>query len=145
MKQSNPWQVALTNVITDPLELCKELELPANLITTDFPLRVPRGFVARMGKGNPHDPLLQQVLPQQAELTTMPGYCQDPLQEKQFSPVPGLLHKYHGRVLIVIAGGCAVNCRYCFRRHFPYDDHLLKPKQWLDYIASDASISEVIY
>ena len=148
MKQSNQWQFALANVITNQSELFKELELDASHVSTDFPLRVPRGFVARMEKGNLNDPLLTQILPQQAELVAMPGYCHDPLQESRFNPVPGLLHKYHGRVLLVTASGCAINCRYCFRRHFAYDEQLLDQKNLeriLHYIANDQTITEVIY
>ena len=84
-----------------------------------FALRVPRAFIARMEKGNPDNPLLRQVLTSQEEFVAAPGYSTDPLEE-QHSVVPGLLHKYRNRALLLVKGGCAVNCRYCFRRHFPY-------------------------
>lgn len=112
-----------------------------------FPLRVPRSFVRRMGRGDPHDPLLRQVLPVAQEMTPTPGWSHDPLAEASSSPVPGLLHKYHGRVLLVVTGACAVHCRYCFRRHFPYAEHRAPDPQFdaaIDYVASDASIREVI-
>lgn len=83
-----------------------------------FALRVPRSFIDRMEKGNPNDPLLRQVLTSQDEFVVAPGFSTDPLEE-QHSVVPGLLHKYHNRALLLVKGGCAVNCRYCFRRHFP--------------------------
>ncbi len=76
-----------------------------------------------------------------------PGYSADPLQEANFSPVKGLLHKYHGRVLVVLTGSCAIHCRYCFRRHFPYDEAQIGPAEWqgiLQYIEADESIDEVI-
>lgn len=154
MTLKSPWQEALSNVITDADELCKVLQLdPAELITHhpavhDFPLRVPRDFVARMEVGNVHDPLLRQVLPRAEEAQITPGYAQDPLQEKNANPLPGLLHKYHGRVLFLVAGSCAINCRYCFRRHFPYEENAPGTAGWdaaLRYIENDPTISEVIY
>ena len=147
------WQLALANAITNPLELCAILELDNREFQrllpghSQFSLRVPRSFVAKMGKGNWHDPLLLQVLPLIEELEISPHYCEDPLQEKQVNPIPGLLHKYHGRVLLIAASGCAIHCRYCFRRHFPYEDNTPGTSGWqpvLDYIANDATITEVI-
>lgn len=149
------WQTALKNIITDPQELITELQLEQHAdhlmaphASLSFALRVPRSFVARMQKGDPHDPLLRQVLPIAEELQVTPGYSFDALGEKNANPVPGLLHKYHGRVLILLAGSCAVNCRFCFRRHFPYTEHQLDKTTWqsiLNYIRADKSIREVIY
>lgn len=111
-----------------------------------FPMRVPRPFAALMEKGNWHDPLLQQVIPQNAEFEEKLGFVSDPLEE-QNGAVEGLIHKYKSRVLIVVKGGCAVNCRYCFRRHFPYQSNQLNKKKYeqiLDYIRNDTHINEVI-
>lgn len=113
----------------------------------DFPLRVPRSFVARMRRGEPRDPLLRQVLPAAAELDSAPGFRRDPLAEASAAPAPGLLHKYRGRVLLIVSGACAVHCRYCFRRHFPYGEHSGGGEGWdaaLDYVAREPSIEEVI-
>lgn len=111
-----------------------------------FPLKVPRGFVARMRKGDPRDPLLLQVLPRAVEDRSAAGFSQDPLGESGASPRAGLLHKYRGRALWVVTGACAIHCRYCFRRHFPYDGHV-GMERWeraLEHLAADPSISEVI-
>lgn len=152
MQQS--WQSALKDIITSPAELLDVLALNPCLLSAAersaklFPLRVPRSFVSRMQKGNPSDPLLRQILPLTEEEIRVPGFSQDPLNEKSTNPVPGLLHKYNGRVLILLAGACAINCRYCFRRHFPYQDNISGGKSWvaiLDYIAADPSIYEVIF
>lgn len=122
------WQDELKNTINSVSELLNALDLPLDQLServraqADFVVRVPRPFVARMQRGNINDPLLLQVLPSPDELLAMPGFSHDPLQEQQ-SAVPGLLHKYRSRVLLVTTGACAVNCRYCFRRHFPYDDN----------------------
>jgi EF-P beta-lysylation protein EpmB len=147
------WQQALANVVRDPRELFELLSLdikalPGSLAAIDsFPLRVPRSFIARMNKGDWQDPLLQQVLPLARELEVQPGFSDDPLEELGSNPLPGLIHKYHSRVLLIVSGGCAINCRYCFRRHFPYSDNNPGRGQWsdvLEYIAADTSINEVI-
>ncbi len=152
--QSTPrWKKSLANVVRDPAELCKLLHLSdidaAELgkACADFPLRVPRGFVDRMTKGSLSDPLLRQVLPDAAELVETQHYSTDPLDELDANTLPGLLHKYTGRVLITLTSSCAVHCRYCFRRHFAYGDNRLGDSAWqnlLDYIERDTSITEVI-
>ena len=112
-----------------------------------FPLRVPRGFVARMRPRDPRDPLLRQVLPLAEECLAVEGFGADPVGDLSAMVVPGVLHKYHGRVLLTATGACAVHCRYCFRRHFPYAEANPVVDQWhqaLDYIAGDESITEVI-
>ena len=151
--KTSAWQTALVQAITDPSELLTYLELDqallpaAKAVTKLFPLIVPRGFAARMEKGNPDDPLLRQIMPMNIELEEAPGFQTDPLQESRVNPVPGLLHKYHSRVLLTFVGTCAVNCRFCFRRHFPYTENNPGTEGWnqaLAYIANDETISEVI-
>ncbi len=145
------WQKILAQGFSSAKNLLDFLELPAaaySLSAEDsFRTRVPRGFAERMQKGNPYDPLLLQVLAIDKENHAVAGYVDDPLQEKSANPVKGLIHKYHGRVLLTLTGGCAVNCRYCFRRHFPYEDNNPGRHGWqpaLDYIANEPSIHEVI-
>lgn len=147
------WQTLLKEVITDPATLLDQLELNPNLLPAAqrvaklFPLRVPTGFIKRIQKNNPCDPLLLQVLPLAAEESVKEDFSQDPLQEQVVNPLPGLLHKYHGRVLLTITGACAINCRYCFRRHFPYSENI-PGTVWQDilaYIQADTSIKEVIF
>ncbi|OMH38373.1 EF-P beta-lysylation protein EpmB [Motiliproteus sp. MSK22-1] len=147
------WQHQLTNAITDPKEFFERLKLPSELLppailaSKSFALRVPEPYLDRMEPGNIKDPLLLQVLPLLAETQPVPGYVIDPLGEESTNHQPGIIHKYHGRVLLIISGGCAINCRYCFRRHFPYSDNQLGTEEWqqaLDYLNRDHSISEVI-
>ncbi|MCA9041246.1 MAG: EF-P beta-lysylation protein EpmB [Planctomycetaceae bacterium] len=117
------------------------------LYNPEFPVFVPESFLDRMEPGNPHDPLLLQVLPLGAETKEVPGFLLDPLEEEAARAVPGLLHKYQGRVLMIAARSCAVNCRYCFRRNYPYQQEPSCLADWepaLDYIRSDNSIHEVI-
>ena len=132
-------------------DLLSYLQLPipasSDLPAVPFKTRVPRGFAQRMTKGDPQDPLLLQVLTQQAELTAVPGYEHDPLQELSTNPVAGLIHKYHGRVLLILTGACAIHCRYCFRRHFAYQQNQTQPNQFKEviaYIATRPEIHEVI-
>lgn len=147
------WQQALANVITSPKELLTLLKLDETLLPKAekaaqlFPLRVPRGYAARMRKNDLHCPLLKQVLPLEAELKETAGYTEDPLNEKNVNPIPGLLHKYEGRVLLTVTNACAIHCRYCFRRHFPYSDNSPNTQEWdkvINYIEEDKSLREVI-
>lgn len=157
--QSQTWQEQLADLIRDPEELCKVLALDfgefkqqhmAGMLAAQqsFELRVPRSFVRRMVPGDLQDPLLLQVLPQGQEVLDQPGFTADPLAEKAANRAPGIIQKYHGRVLLLVSSACAIHCRYCFRRHFPYADHRQSRSEWqeaLDAIAADTSINEVIY
>ncbi len=151
--QPSQWQKELAEAIADPAELLAELGLdpalaePARRAGAGFGLRVPRGFVARMRPGDPADPLLRQVLPLDAELRAVPGFDRDPVGDMASRAGPGVLHKYHGRALLVATGACAVHCRYCFRRHFPYARENPRASDWspaLEVIRGDSSIHEVI-
>jgi EF-P beta-lysylation protein EpmB len=151
--QSPAWQNALKNVIRDPKILLAKLNLdetylPAALKAAQlFPLRVSESFVDRMRVGDPDDPLLRQVLPLQTEWEEVPGFTADPLNERESNPIPGLLHKFKGRVLLTVTSACPVHCRYCFRRYFPYNENNPGREKWqqaFDYIARDNSIHEVI-
>ncbi len=153
LRQTPAWQTELARAITDPAELLKALELDLGLLPAarraarEFALRVPRGFVTRMRKRDPHDPLLLQVMPLAAECVEAPGFDADPVGDRAAMAVPGLLHKYRGRVLLTATGACAIHCRYCFRRHFPYGEANPATGQWrqaLAYIGADDSIGEVI-
>ncbi|MEX3242043.1 EF-P beta-lysylation protein EpmB [Serratia quinivorans] len=148
------WLHQLADVITDPDELLQLLslnthpELPQGREARRlFALRVPRSFVARMRPGDANDPLLRQVLTASEEFINAPGFTTDPLDEQR-SVVPGLLHKYRNRALLLVKGGCAVNCRYCFRRHFPYQDNQGNKANWrqaLDYIRQHPELDEIIF
>ncbi len=148
------WQSQLRDVVSSGRELLGLLDLEpalADLSTAaaeDFPLKVPRAFVRRMRRGDPADPLLRQVLASGSEVLEAPGFGTDPVGETgTVNARPGLLQKYHGRALLLVSGGCAVNCRYCFRRHFPYSDNRVNRLQWRDTLSAvhaDESISEVI-
>ncbi|MEH6639083.1 MAG: EF-P beta-lysylation protein EpmB [Porticoccaceae bacterium] len=153
-EQMPDWQTELANAVTDITELATLLDLdpatlePSAAAQAQFPLRVPHAFIARMRKGDPNDPLLLQVLPTDREMLPTPGYSNDPLEEADANPIPGLIHKYQGRVLLVVSPACAIHCRYCFRRHFAYADNTPGRERWqqaLAYIAADTSIREVIY
>ena len=153
LRQVPVWQSALARAITDPAELLAAVGLgdewlaAARAAARLFPLRVPRGFVARMRPRDPRDPLLRQVLPLAEECLAVEGFGADPVGDLFAMAVPGVLHKYHGRVLLTVTGACAVHCRYCFRRHFPYTDANPGADHWraaLEYIAGDDSITEVI-
>ena len=151
--QPRRWQELSRESIRDPQELLELLDLkhladatPADA-DTGFALRVPRGFAARMRRGDANDPLLLQVLPQTDELSEAAGFTRDAVGDLDARAARGVLHKYRGRALLIATGSCAVNCRYCFRRHFPYADETAAADRWRDAVAeigADASIEEVI-
>lgn len=152
--QKSDWLTQLAEGVTSPDELLQMLGLEDNQLLLEgkaarklFPLRVPKGFISRMQPKNPVDPLLLQILTSQQEFIEVTGFSTDPLGEQQ-NAVPGLLHKYKNRVLLLVKAGCAINCRYCFRRHFPYAENQGNKQNWLraiDYIAKHPELNEVIF
>jgi L-lysine 2,3-aminomutase len=156
--KSSTWQLQMQDAFTDLDALLQVLHLTKlqlesvlgwglPLDDTAFVLRVPKAFAARMQPGNPLDPLLLQVLPVAAEQLDVPGYAADPVGDWQKNPVPGLIHKYQSRVLLITTGACAVHCRYCFRREFPYAERGLSKRALanvVDYIAQHPAVNEVI-
>jgi EF-P beta-lysylation protein EpmB len=150
----NGWQQELAMSVRDPAELLRLLELDspgrvehARHAARLFPLRVTRSFIGRMRKGDPQDPLLLQVLPLAMELDTAPGFTADPVGDLAALRAPGLLQKYHGRALLITTGACAIHCRYCFRRAYPYDTAGFKPGYWEEIrhaLQQDPTLEEVI-
>jgi EF-P beta-lysylation protein EpmB len=150
---SPSWQRDLASAIRDPDVLIDTLGLPDELragarqAAALFPVMVTRSFLRRMRSGDPSDPLLLQVLPLGAEAQPVPGFSADALDEAQAHLAPGMLQKYAGRALLVATGACAVHCRYCFRREFPYGDEPRRLADWepaFERLRQDASIREII-
>ena len=147
------WQQRWREAIRDPRELLRQLGLdPVELGVSDeaagqFAVRVPQGFAARMRHGDRHDPLLRQVLPITDELRIVPGFSLDAVGDGAAKKATGVIQKYRGRALLVTTGSCAINCRYCFRRHFDYGTENAAREGWrdaVDAIAQDPDIDEVI-
>ena len=147
MQCTDRWQEVLKQAVTNPKELCDYLGLDLPTYHSPFRFKAPWPFIQRMTHNNPNDPLFLQVMNQLQESHTEPGFNQDPLGETHINPTPGVLHKYHGRALITLAGGCAIHCRYCFRRHFDYQKNqtnLSLHSPAYTYLATHSSIEEVI-
>ena len=147
------WQQLWRDSVRDPRELLLLLGLEGAIpdiseaAAQQFPLRVPRGFVAKMRHGDPGDPLLRQVLPLDDEMKPMPGFTFDAVGDAAAKAASGVIRKYRGRALLVTTGSCAVHCRYCFRRHFDYASETAAADQWreaIELIRADAGIDEVI-
>lgn len=152
MENKIAWKKSLQSAVTNLHDLFDLVELDqsareAFVEDAKFNVLVTREFIQRMRKNDPHDPLLLQVAPLKAEQKIIPGFSEDPLLESEINPVPGLLQRYPKRVLLTVTGACPVHCRFCFRRHFPYEhnnplkSHLEKV---LAYIADDTTLEEVI-
>ncbi len=151
--QAPAWQNELAKAIRDPEVLLNRLNLSHHQLADryqacdKFPLRVTESYLSRMRPGDPNDPLLLQILPRGEELDLIDGYGVDPVGDNASMKAPGLLHKYSGRCLLITTAACAVHCRYCFRRHFPYQTSQLNEAsltQAMAYIADDSRLSEVI-
>ncbi|AGA90970.1 lysine-2,3-aminomutase-related protein [Thioflavicoccus mobilis 8321] len=147
------WRRDLVGAFTRSSELLDYLGLDSASLpplaneTADFPLLVPRAFATQMRPGDPDDPLLRQVLPLRTELAPQPGFGDDPVGDGAARRAPGLLRKYPGRALLIATSACAVHCRYCFRRHYPYGEATKgrdATSAALASIAEDPSIGEVI-
>ena len=148
------WQRILAAAWRDPVAFCRHLKLPESVAAAaenhgaSFKFFCPAPFADRIQSGNPRDPLLLQVLPTELEADEhQPQAETDPLREQEYLLAPGLLKKYQGRALLVASGVCAINCRYCFRRNFPYHTTPRSLDQWqpaLEQLANDPGIEEVI-
>ncbi len=152
LQKTQSWQQELAEGFNNIAEICKYLNITLETAkyiehSPNFPVRVPREFVDRMRKGDLNDPLLKQILPTKKESLNTPGYTYDPVGDLASMTESSVIHKYFGRVLLITTGSCAINCRYCFRRNFPYNDFQLSTKKHqkaINYIATHQDISEVI-
>lgn len=151
--EEQAWRQQFAQSIRTPQALLESLQFDQQQIHSmladeqGFSTLVPSSYVQRMLANNPLDPLLLQVLAQRAEADIHPDFNHDPLAEANFNPAPGVVHKYQGRALLIAAGHCAINCRYCFRRHYPYDEQQRSRAQWqqsLAVLAQDAELEEII-
>jgi EF-P beta-lysylation protein EpmB len=147
------WRHAIKNAVRDGGELCRILNVDKDLVgssaaaSSDFPVFAPWEFIRRMTPGDPCDPLLRQVLATTNEEHSPPGFADDPVGDDAATLSPGLIRKYRSRALLIATGACAIHCRYCFRRHFPYEAAPKSVDDWqpaLDQIAADRELDEVI-
>jgi len=151
LKQDD-WQKALARAIKTPEALAEHLGLALESLPAlkgahgAFPIKVTDYWLGLIERGNPNDPLLRQILPDAAELIEVDGYIADPVDDDAAYRGNGVIQKYQGRALLITTGACAIHCRYCFRRHYPYDENssLKHLSDAIDLLAKDASISEVI-
>lgn len=150
---SNNWKRELANATTSAQALLQRLKLESQLGQTDeltnFKCLVTESYIQKMQVGDINDPLLRQVLPLNKEhhQATQSTGVSDPVADIDALTSPGLLHKYHGRALLISTGACAIHCRYCFRRHYPYQqssctNSALQPA--LAYLAQRPEIDEII-
>ncbi|WP_154222190.1 EF-P beta-lysylation protein EpmB [Marinicella rhabdoformis] len=145
---SKPWQHALKTALKGTqLEDIKKTDIFHESGHLLFPTVITESQLTQADLDNPLDPIALQYIPQPSEQQLHPGFKTDPVGDIDASQSPGLIHKYKGRVLLIASGTCAVNCRYCFRRHFEYSNNFAPRNNWkeaVDYIKQDTSIHEVI-
>lgn len=143
------WQRELAEAFSDPAALLAHLGLDPVLLpdaqraAVQFPLRAPRYYVALMQHGDAADPLLRQVLPLADEQAPVGGFSLDPVGDLAARTGSGILHKYRGRALLITTGACAVHCRYCFRRHYPYAEDLASRNQWQSVLAELSTLPDI--
>ncbi|MFV9614637.1 MAG: EF-P beta-lysylation protein EpmB [Gammaproteobacteria bacterium] len=147
------WKKELANATTSVASLLEQLDLGHHIEATDiqpgFTCLVTESYINKIQSGNINDPLLQQVLPlnKETHLTTQQNGLHDPVGDINAQASQGLLHKYHGRILLISTGACAIHCRYCFRRHYPYQQASYSSKTLnhvLNYLKKHTEIEEVI-
>lgn len=149
--QNSNWQKQLRSAVTNSAELFELLEISPEVARSSglmalpqFPLKVPHAYLSRIKKGQLDDPLLRQILPLNAEHEVAAGETDDPVGDLDAYQVDGLIHKYHGRALIIVSGACGIHCRYCFRKHFPYSEKHLSTSATYDYLMAHQDVEEVI-
>lgn len=151
--QDEDWKLSLKKATTSIEVLCERLNIRIDDLmlrhqaSRSFPLRVTESYLNRIQKGTLTDPLLLQILPQAAELIEVKGFVESPLAEESFTVLPGLIRKYKSRVLLTTTGFCPINCRYCFRRNFDYEQNQRNSNDWqpvFDYLHRHPEINEVI-
>ncbi len=146
-QQESAQSIKTPDALASIHQLLAESQVSMQEAHQSFPVRVPLAWIDRIKKGDLNDPLLRQILPHADELLNVPGFTDDPLAESDSMPRRGILHKYHGRALLIASPVCAIHCRYCFRRHFPYQEVTPTTEQWqqaFNYLESHTDISEVI-
>ncbi len=149
--QSQNWKQLLSNAFRNRRDLLDYCQIDSSTLIFNadagFPLRVTRYYASLIEKGNAQDPLLLQVLPDARENELAAGYSSDPVGDQEAMVAPGLIHKYPNRVLLTLTGACAIHCRYCFRRHFPYSDAVVDfslSGAIVSYLQQHTEINEVI-
>ena len=150
---NHDWRYYVKTAIRDFGQLCRHLGLDVSAFAAwrkaeqQFATFVPLPFLQRIEPNNPRDPLLLQVIPSRKENFDYPSFVADPVGDMAATLAPGVIHKYQGRALLIATGQCAINCRYCFRRHFPYETRPNSTDQWarsIRGIQNDRAIEEII-
>ena len=114
------WQAKSRKVLKTAHE-CNEYFNTDVFQDNNFGIKIPLEFAEKIEKNNKLDPLLKQVCPQKS--VDILNFSQEPLNDKNHSPVAGLIHKYKNRALLIASRVCSIHCQYCFRQNFPYSDN----------------------
>ena len=151
-EQWNDWKWQFRNRITTLDELAKFLPIPAQewemrrSVLRDFRMGITPYYLSLMDADDKDDPLLRQVGPTVEEYVYRDLGEEDPLGEENYSPVPGITHRYPDRVLMVISNSCAIYCRYCTRKRIMYEDAVpdIEIDRMVEYIAKTPAVRDVV-
>ncbi len=124
-------------------------EAAAAAVAEHYAIAVTPAMTSLINPSDPRDPIAAQFVPTAAELVRTEVERDDPIGDRPFTPLPGIVHRYPDRVLLKVVHVCPVYCRFCFRREMvgPQGDGTLTPEQLavaMDYIRANAGIWEVI-
>ncbi|MFN8628789.1 MAG: lysine 2,3-aminomutase [Chloroflexota bacterium] len=149
----NDWRWQLSNRVNDLADFEEILELTDDeregLSAPDkFRVDITPYFASLIDPKDPNDPIRRQTIPLGRELRSFTGMMEDSLAEDRHSPVPGLVHRYPDRVLMLITTQCAVYCRYCTRSRIVGDPtqnfNRKEHEAQLDYIRNNKQIRDVL-
>lgn len=150
----NDWKWQFRNRITRVEQLAQLLSLSTEeqaqlkLVTMRYPLSVTPYYLSLINPDDPDDPIRKQAIPSPMEMTMVEMGMEDPLDEKGDTVVPGLVHRYLDRVLLVLTDICPMFCRHCTRkREWRNGGWVRSPaevKAMLDYISQRKAVRDVI-
>ncbi|MFN0008008.1 MAG: KamA family radical SAM protein [Planctomycetota bacterium] len=148
----NDWKWQYKNRVTRLEELAALLPFPAKEwdmrreVLRDFRMGITPYYLALVDAGDAACPILRQIAPIVEEYTFRDVGDEDPLAEEQYSPVPGITHRYPDRVLMVISNSCAIYCRYCTRKRIMYEDAVpdVEIDRMVEYIARTKAVRDVV-
>ncbi len=149
----NDWRWQLSNRLNSTEDFEKVLNLTDSerkALSTDglFRVDVTPYYVSLINPEDPNDPIRKQIIPTAGEINAFTGMMEDSLAEDRHSPVPGLVHRYPDRVLMLVTTQCASYCRYCTRARIVGDPNQTFTRgEWdaqIEYLKNTPQVRDVL-